>query len=459
MVNKVLQFTAENGLLKDGDRVLVALSGGADSVCLLHMILQMKAHFLIDVDAVHINHNLRGEEALRDADFCAELCETLCVRLHTESVDVTALAQEKNISIETAAREARYTTFDVLTEKYAYTKIAVAHNANDQAETVLMHLLRGSGLDGLRGILPMRDKIIRPLLSVSREEIEEYITKNNLSYVTDSTNLEDAYLRNRIRHDLLPKLIEAYNPNFVETMLQTTSLLQKDAQFFAELTDSYEKERICRSGNYYVVHTKNYPEQQAVSLRLMKQAIAMCIGQSQDIPFDTILRCDALCREKEVGKSVDLPFGYCARMEQNARLVLGKKSAATPYQYFTGEAFPCEIVLANGSVWIEPADSLGKELPDCVYFDLDKLEGLICIRNRRAGDVLQLKGLAGTKKLKEYFIDAKIPKHLRDDWPLLCCGDTILWVCGKRKCEGFDADEKSERIIKCVYRGKSCEIQ
>ncbi len=440
---------------------MVALSGGADSVCLLSVLLALEKELSFSLAAVHVNHNLRGAEAERDAAFCAGLCEKLGVRLHNCSADVPSLAKEKHLSTETAAREARYAIFHSLCEKYGYSKIAVAHNAQDNAETLLMHLLRGSGLDGLRGILPKRGNVIRPLLCVTREEIEAYLAALEAAYVTDSTNAEDVYLRNRIRHDLLPKLQEEYNPNLVQTLLQTVTLLQKDAQCLDALTQTYADSLLYREGDFWVMNTAAYPDEQAISLRIIRKAISLCIGKSQDIPHDTVLRCDALCRAGQVGQSVDLPLGHCATLEQDGRLVFGKKDIVRPYLYSVGDAFPCEIALPGGSLVIECAAYADKDAADCVYFDLEKIKTGLSVRNRRAGDMLCLKGLVGTKKLKDFFIDAKIPKHLRDAWPLLCCDDgkTVLWVCGRRKCAGYDVDKSTTQILKCTYRGSRCEIQ
>ena len=454
MILKIKSFIRENQLLSEGDRVLVALSGGADSVCLLSILLALKDEYSFSLAAVHVNHNLRGDEADADAAFCTALCEKLGVRLHSCSADVQSLAREKRLSIEAAAREARYRIFYSLCEQNGYSKIAVAHNAQDSAETVLMHLLRGSGLDGLRGILPKRDNVIRPLLCVTRDEIEGYLTDGGLSYVTDSTNAEDVYLRNRIRHDLLPKLVDEYNPNLIQTLLQTVTLLQKDAQCLDALAQSCEEQSLRREGDFCLINTANYPKEQAVSFRIIRKAIAMCIGKTQDIPFDTVLRCDALCRVGQVGRTVDLPMGYCVTLEQDGYLVLCKRDAVEPYLYFIGDALPYVLELPNGTLTLELAES-GKDTADCVYFDLDKISGGLCVRNRRQGDALSLKGMGGRKKLKEFFIDAKIPKHLRDTLPLLCCDDgkTILWVCGKRKCVGYDMDENTAKVIKCTFRG------
>lgn len=461
MICKIKSFILENQLLSPGDNVLVALSGGADSVCLLSVLLALREALSFSLAAVHVNHNLRGKEAERDAAFCIALCEKNGVHLHSCSVAVQALAKEKHLSIETAAREARYEIFHSLCAVHGYNKIATAHHAQDNAETVLMHLLRGSGLDGLRGILPKRDNIIRPILCVTREEIEAYLKDAALSYVTDSTNAENVYLRNRIRNDLLPKLASDYNPNLVQTLMQTVTLLQKDAQCLDALAQKVEETILHREGDFCLINTAIYPEAQAISLRIMRKAISMCIGKMQDIPFDTVMRCDALCRAGQVGKSIDLPMGYGATLEQDDYLVLGKKDAAKPYLYSVADVLPFTVELPGGTLTLEFTEGGDKETADCVYFDYEKLSGRLCVRNRRQGDALRLRGLDGTKKLKEFFIDAKIPKYLRDAWPLLCCGDgkTILWVCGKRKCTGYDVDNNTTKVIKCTYRGKRHEIQ
>ncbi len=451
MIKRVQSYIDENGLLSQGERVLCALSGGADSVCLLSILLRLKNVYGYSLAAVHVNHCLRGAEAERDAEFCVALCEQLGVKLHMFSFDVKAYALQNKLGIEAAAREVRYMHFDRLCKEYGYTKIAVAHNAQDNAETVLMHLMRGSGLDGLRGILPQRGNIIRPLLCLARSEIEEELRTQNMQFVTDSTNLMPDYNRNRVRHELLPMILAVYNPNFVSTLSETSYLLSRDADYLntqaqaaADLVLHTEQKRICVDADAYLA----LPE--AVALRVMKIAIARLLQKQQDIPFDTVKRCHRLCVSRAIGKRVDLPDGCCACME-HGRLLLGKKQQVGHYCYGLQIGESVFIAECGASVTACVTHSREKETKNCVFLDIDKIKLPLCVRNRRSGDRVQLNGMTGTKKLQDYFVDEKVAKQKRDYWPLVCSGDEILWICAKRKSGRFETDESTRNFLKLTY--------
>ena len=458
MVNKIRKFADKNNLFSRGERVLVALSGGADSVCLLYVLLALKSEYELVVDAVHVNHMLRGAEAERDADFCKALCDKLGVRLHLCVEDVNAYAEISGKSIETAARDVRYKVFAQLKELHGYDKIAVAHHAQDNAETILMHLLRGSGLTGLRGILPKRDAIVRPLLEMSRKDILEFLSENNIQYVTDSTNAQTKNARNRIRHGLLAEIRQNYNPNIVQTLSETAHLLRADSEYIEMQAQCAYADTVSKLEDALLVHMQKYsmlPE--AIALRVMKKAISECIGSAQDIPFDTVLRAHTHCLNRAVGSRVDLPMGAAAVLEHTG-LYMYKHSSVIEYLYNIN---PGEVIFleeAGMTLYTELTDCIGEEADNAAYFDYEGIAMPLVVRNRRSGDKIKLQGMTGSKKLKEYFIDTKIDKHIRDIWPLVCAGDEILWICGKRKSVLCAANKNTKKVLKITCEGKRYEI-
>ncbi len=457
MINKVKQYIEENNLFVPGDRVLVALSGGADSVALLAVLLALKERYDLAVAAVHIHHGLRGEEAERDARFCLRLAEQAGVHLHLHRADVRLYAKQRKLGIEAAAREVRYAEFERLCETEGYTKIAVAHHADDNAETILMHLLRGSGMDGLRGILPKRGKIIRPLLCVTRTEIETYLQENQLLYMTDSTNAETVFLRNRIRHGLLKEIEAQYNPNFVNTLTEMSYLLTRDSLYLNECAQTAFAEVCFHTSRGLCIRTSAYSAlSDAVALRVMKMAIAQTLMRNQDISFDTIKRCHALCKSGKVGKRIDLSEGFFALLEHDG-FTLAKPKTVQDYcvQLQIGQRIWLPDVQAYLSAQI--VDAAGKDTENCVHFDYDKLPIPLVCRTRQPGDIIQPSGMQGTKKMQDYFTDAKIARSRRDAWPLVCVHNTVLWVCGKRKSAKYAVEEDTKHILKLTYEVKEHE--
>ena len=233
MLKKVLSFIRQHNMLSEGDIAVCGLSGGADSVSLLLSLYELRDELGISVEALHVNHCLRGEESDRDQEFCRDLCKRLGIPFTAVSCDVMGYAKEHSLSCEEAARELRY---DIFAKHTIDKKLATAHNADDNLETVILNLVRGSGLKGISGITPARDNIIRPLLAVSRAEIEEFLKKHDQDYVTDSTNLSDDYTRNRIRHNIIP-VMKSLNTSMIETSVRSISTLRAENDLIDRMTD------------------------------------------------------------------------------------------------------------------------------------------------------------------------------------------------------------------------------
>ncbi len=462
---KVLSYIRSHSMLEQGQRVVVGLSGGADSVCLLSLLTEFKKEYQLELRAVHVHHGLRGEEADRDAKFSEKLCFQLGVPFRLVSVNVKEEAEKKRISEEEAGRNLRYRAFSNEAERWreethrtgsagtdgegqaAVIKIAVAHHGDDSAETILYQLFRGSGLRGLSGIPPVRDKIIRPLLCVTRREILEYLEEKGLSFVTDSTNLESDYARNKIRNQLMPMAVQEINQGAVEHIIRAGELIGEADHFFSEraeymLETLLEEEKADQavfsvSGLLALTHIEASYVIRAVFKRKQWPLRDITSGHIESI---------LMLLEGRTGAGADLPGGLRAERIYN-RLVLTKGQPGLEKQG-TGAELPVLLM--------EVADRENQgEIPKNLYtkwFDYDKIKDTLSVRYRLPGDYITLKG-GGRKSLKSLFIDEKLPREERGRIPLLAEGSHVLWVIGGRISEYYKVTEETKKILKVQVDG------
>lgn len=441
---KVLGFIRKNHMTDRGDGVLAAVSGGADSVCLLLLLHEMAAELGIKVFAFHMNHGIRGAEADRDERFVAELCKQLGVPLTIAHEKVEEYAAEHGLSGEEAGRILRYQHLGETAKQYKCTKIAVAHHEDDDAETVLLNLFRGSGLAGLSGIRPVRENIIRPLLCVSRKEIEEYLKEQELSWCEDSTNKENDYTRNKIRNELLPWVTENINSRAAEHILAVSEFAaQADAYFEMEaeriLRENCGKraESVKNDANVYTkINTDVFDVQpEILKTYVIRRMILNAAGKAKDIT-ERHIRSIMDLSGPGGGHTADLPYGLKAvRGYETLEIVHAQNADQEP-------GVP-EIRLHT----IPRKKEL--EIPKNQYtkwFDYDKINVGLSIRFRQNGDYLTLSG-GGKKKLRRFMIDEKIPENERDRIPVLADGDHVLWVVGYRISDYYKITDETEHIL------------
>ena len=418
LAEKVKKFIDSNELLSENESVLVGFSGGADSVCLLHILKSLS----YPVSAAHLNHGLRGKEAERDENFAQAFCFKYGIPFFAAHKNISAIANATGVSEETAGRNERYKFFDEVASKNQVDKIATAHNKNDNAETLLMHLLRGTSTDGLSGIPQKRGNIIRPLLSCTREEIEEYCNKHNLSYVTDSTNLKNIYMRNKIRLDLIPQL-ETYNPNIISTLTNLCELSSVDKDYFTTQTDKI------LSGNTTADICKLKYLHDALLYRTISK-LCNNAGLSPEYKHIKII-ADAIKADLS-GKRFDIPGGFvelsCGKLSANRQEVNKFNFKISP---------DTDIII--GKYHIKASDSV---LSD-TYFVIP-ITSEVIVRSRLDGDKIKVHGM--TKKISDIFIDRKIPSSLRNNIPILTIDDEIYYI--------FDI-EKSDLSTNETKNGKS----
>ena len=344
MKDSVLATIKKYNMLSEGDGVVVGLSGGADSVSLIAVLKEIQPIYDLRLYAVHLNHNIRGEEADRDEEFVRELCTDIGVELFVFSRDVTAEAKRLSLTVEEAGRRIRYELFEKVLEDTKSSKIAVAHNMNDNAETLLMRLCRGTGVKGLGGILPVRGNIIRPLIETSRQDIEVYCKEKGLGYCTDSTNLITDYTRNKIRLELLPWLKENLNPSVYEALNKTAVFMREEDEYLDTLAaKAYES---CKSGEGALSCRRLSDCDPVIRCRVIRLFFRRYVPSLKDISAEHIASVCSLIDGKS-GRSVSLPYSLTARRDYD-RLVLEK---AAP----TAEGF-CYELPPNEAVYIKEID-------------------------------------------------------------------------------------------------------
>ena len=435
-MKKVVDFIAGHNMLNGADTVLAAVSGGADSVCMLHILIELSKNTGFSVYAAHFNHLLRGEESDRDEAFVKKLCKELDVHLYCGSGNVKEYAAAHSIGTEEAAREMRYSFLRRTAESVNAAKIATAHNADDNAETVILNLTRGAGLAGLRGIPPVRDNIIRPILCLTRTEIEEYLAKHGIEYVTDSTNLEDIYTRNKLRHHVMP-VIRELNPRFSENLIGTCEILRQDEDFL-----SAEADRIISQnarGNRISADVL-LSLHKSISARVVrKMANGATALQTEDIL--------ALC--KNTSPSAEIHITGMKIHREYSDIVFGSEDISEFSTIVLEENTPVVIPELNLEITLEKAvftDNIHKSFTEYLFKTID-VYGKISIRPRKTGDSIKLRGTNCTKSVKKLFIEKRIPSALRKQIPIIADERGVLGIYGIG-CDNRGTPSLGDKIYK-----------
>ncbi len=457
MLDKIIAYIEENELIQKKDRVVLGVSGGADSVCLFSVLLELQNRYELELFVVHVHHGIRGEEADGDEQFVKKLAERNNVEYYPFWKDIPGIAKERRLTEEEAGRQVRYEAFYEVLRKVNGTKIAVAHNQNDCAETVLFQLFRGSGLKGMCGIPPKREEIIRPLLGVERKEIEDYLEKKGQSYCTDGTNLEQEYVRNRIRLLILPVAEREVNEKTVAHIAKTAQLLREVESYIGRNVASAYEEIVHEKNGQYFISLLGFSKQDIVIQReLVKLVLTKTAGKAKDIEGKHVEAVLSLAANQS-GKKVNLPYRMVVSREYDY-LVFGTGKAEEEsekrdivYELIPNRTYRVKELSLEISLSVEKLEEKWQEIPQntCVkWFDYDKIKNGICLRTRRNGDYFQVNAEGGTKKLKDYFIDKKIPRTERDEKILLADGSHIIWILGDRISEKYKITEATQNILK-----------
>lgn len=461
VVNKVRAFVIENDLIQNGDRILVALSGGPDSVCLLNILFNLRKDFNIEIAAAHVNHMLRGEEAIKDEEYAKNMCCNLGIKFFSERIDINEVSKQKGISHELAGREERYKFFQLISKESGYNKIAVAHNANDQAETVLMNMMRGTGIEGLCGIRNKRDGgIIRPILCLSREEIESYCDINNLKPRIDKSNLENIYNRNKVRLDILPYMKENFNKDIIETINRMVNLLQIDNDFIEKKCNNYYKKCCINNGKELIISKEVFALEKAILTRIIKKAFINFTGKYTNFEMKHIYEVISLAGNS-TNKKINAPHGVIVeniygdiylrfkeiKNKEFKQIILNKNELDGNYIEFEDYSVSFNIIDSKKNIEFSNNVLIN-------FFDYDKIKEKLIIRKRLNGDKIVPIGMKGNKKVKDIFIDLKIPMEKRSDVPILCFDNEIAWLVGYKVSESFKITKETKKIIRITFARK-----
>lgn len=431
IISEVINTIEKHKLIQNGDKILAGLSGGADSVCLVHILKALSEIYNISIYAAHINHNIR-ESAARDMEFSAQLCEKMGIECFIKSADVNKYARENKIGTEEAARKIRYDFFEEICGKNDINKIATAHNQNDLAETVLMNFIRGSGLGGLCGIPYRRGRIIRPLLDISRSKTEEYCRRNNLKFMTDETNFERIYTRNKLRLDVIPYIQENINKNFIRRIAENSDIIIQENDFMKNCAENIFTQAFeFREGRY----TLDISRLEGCHTAIVRRVMLMYFGKIYNTEKNMDKNfADAAVRlmKGQSGKSIDLPDNVILKNEYGI-LYAQKKTALPEY---------------SGEINLIKTYGVKSEKPDKnrIFIKPEFAEGL-SLRYKKDGDYFYPYGMEGGKKLKKFFSDLKLPQHIRGRIPLVVSkDDEIVWIAGIRADRRFLAEEGSTGV-------------
>ncbi len=452
LFEKFSNFIKQHQLIKKNDYVLVAVSGGIDSIILFYLLFQISERLHLKIEIVHLNHGLRGEQADRDQQFVEQLAQEYGIPIISRKVNVPKFISKHNFSEELGARILRYRFFDWTLKKTGADCIALGHQADDQVETVIDHFLRGSGVKGLSGMPVRRNKIVRPLLFATRQEIETYAKNHSLHYLTDSTNAVLKYRRNRIRHELIPYLKQHFNPAIEDVVLRSASIMDEIEIYLKDQARvalekclvNIKKNKIILDINaflnYFILIQKYLLFQLLYRIELDRSILT-----TQKL--DRILR---LIRERKSGKKLHLNSEWEILIDHNQLVLLKKERLDFEIDVSINKIIP---LLDNDLKFVAkliPEDKIPKQFTNnknTEYIDYDKIQGTLKIRNFRIGDRFQPLKLKGEKKLSDFFTDQKIPLHERKEIPLLVCDSGIIWIMGYQIDDRFKITSNTGRIL------------
>lgn len=461
---RVFDFIQQHRLVSASHKLVVAVSGGADSVCLLHILVGLKAQLKVELHLAHLNHQLRDAESEADANYVSNLAHKLGVPATIEQRDVKAYQKKMRLSPEEAAREVRYRFLTDVAGAIGAKRVAVGHTQDDHIETILMHLIRGAGTRGMQGLQPSTEwpsktgslTVIRPLLEVSHQETEEYCRRHQLAPRLDASNLSLSPLRNRIRQQLLP-LLKNYNPAIDEALLRTGRIAGDDIDFLDKETARLWAKIAWQEGEAITLNRKGLDRLPPTLKRyLLRTGAERLLGSAKDIEMRHIEEMMALLG-KPAGKKLSLPGNLSFVTGYDEYMLTLNLAGLSPLPELVGEAkinIPGKTLLPGWRIeaTIITLEQISEKGDFTAHLDLSKTSDKLTVRPRRRGDRFQPLGLTQPKKLGEFMIDARIPQNWRKNIPIVCSPEQIVWVVGWRIDEGVKVSEKTRQVLRLEFK-------
>ena len=455
-------------MFRSGDSVLVGVSGGPDSVALFHALIEFIPRYALRLGVAHVNHCLRSRDSDRDARFVAELAQKHGVPFYLKEENVQQYARSRRLSIEEAGRAVRYDFMTTLADQKGFDRIALGHHSDDNAELILMVLIRGGGLAGLSGISPVRgDRFVRPLITKTRSEILQFLHAQGIGYVTDASNTDPRHLRNRIRRHLLPLLQTAYNPKITHNLNRLSDLVRADNEWLERQAHPWIEPCIVkRQKNRTVISLCRFTElAEALQRRLIRSVIFQLKGDLRRITYTHIEAARHLARRGPGYGSLDLPDRIRVTRQPETLILSKEKEPLRRVRPVAGGAVQTRFeyrIAASATVSIREIGMVlttsvlpMNEQPDVktaghrvAFFDMDTLKFPLILRNYQPGDRFSRLGLGGTQKVKYFFINHKVPSKERVNHPVLLCGKRIIWVAGHRIDASATITPATQRVLR-----------
>ena len=452
----IIKTINKHSMLKGGETVLVGLSGGPDSVCLLTVLHRIKDDFHLTIRAVYVDHNLRPGETPSEIAFCRDICGKMNVDFRVKSVDVKGYVKTYKLNKQEAARELRYKAFYEAAQETSADKIALAHNADDQAETIFMRLARGTGPSGLTGIPAKRGALIRPLLEIERGEIEDFLESEHIRSVIDSSNLQTDYFRNRFRLMIMPEL-KKMNPGLIQSVNRTVSILQEEERYLGIIVTKTLMKMISRKTERRIELFLSPME--AMDIVILRRVLRRAVNETEGLKGIGFIHIEDIIRLIKDGKSGDrlyLPKGIRAIKDYSLLVITSEE----PRQISSYELqVPGEVAIVGAGVVIKA--SYEEEAGDfgdgkaMVVLDAADMHVPLKIKPRKPGDWFYPYGFGKRKKLQDFFVDEKVARDERDSIPLVLSGDDIVWVAGYRADNRFRVSGNTKKFLRLVIvKGK-----
>jgi tRNA(Ile)-lysidine synthase len=444
-----------HSMVAPGDLVLVAVSGGPDSTALLAALAQLRTALGARLRAAHVHHGIRGAQADRDAEAAQALARSLTIPFSLRKADAPACARAGGLSLETAAREVRYAALETIARRCRADRIATGHTMDDQAETVLLNLIRGTGPRGLAGIPPVRGRIIRPLLDVRRAEVEHYCADQGLAYRLDESNADPAHTRNRIRRELIPAL-ERIQPAIVPGLARLAAIMRDEDEFMSEQAGAAFRQVAAETRQNVALRLDRFAALAgALQRRLLRLAIAEIRGHQLDLELERIEAVRRLALTGRTGAVVELPGGLRAGRGYRELLITGAAPTAPPVPGEWELPIPGEVCIPELGLCITARRSRSRRVPSdpaSALMDAEAVRGPLLIRTRRRGDRFHPIGAKAPVKLQDLFVNAKVPRSERDRVPVVVSGDEIVWLVGHRVGNPAKVTERTRRTLRLEAR-------